>query len=141
MLTGPKIVAGGEPLSVCQIQLTLMQVQRKRELHCTYAHPVCTGLWTRGFQPQTSWAGAAAGGAGAGHQLQRLHSIAQPQLGAAMPAQALFDPEEDGGAEQEDVLLFFGIIDFLQVQARICNVFPGPLCPLMPELGWDFYDC
>ena len=59
-----------------------------------------------------------------GHQLQRLHSIAQPQLGAAMPAQALFDPDEDGGAEQEDVLLFFGIIDFLQVQPRCWNHLP-----------------
>ena len=50
-----------------------------------------------------------------GHQLQRLHSIAQPQLGAAMPAQALFEPEEGAELEREDVLLFFGIIDFLQV--------------------------
>ena len=55
-----------------------------------------------------------------GHQLQRLHSIAQPQLGAAMPAQALFED-----APEEDVLLFFGIIDFLQVLLKETRIGPN----------------
>ena len=40
----------GQPLSVCQSQQTLMQVQVKRGLQCTHAHPVCTGLRTQGDQ-------------------------------------------------------------------------------------------
>lgn len=44
--------------------------------------------------------------------LQRLHSVVRPQLGSSLPAIAL--PMKPG-SEPEHVLLFFGIIDFLQV--------------------------
>ena len=42
----------------------------------------------------------------------------RPQLGAALPANALYEEP----AHQEEVLLYFGIIDFLQVGETCCHM-------------------
>ena len=46
--------------------------------------------------------------------LQRLHSVVRPQLGSSLQAIAI--PLKQGAGEPESVLLYFGIIDFLQVR-------------------------
>lgn len=73
-------------------------------------------------------------GAGSGLRSQgrmmSLHSELRAQLGVAVPAMAL---PEDTSEDAEPVLLFFGIVDFLQVAAPFlqapcvscCNVFTG----------------
>lgn len=52
--------------------------------------------------------------------LQRLHSIIRPLLGSSLPALAVpLNPLPGNKTEPENVLLYFGIIDFLQVSHLI----------------------
>ena len=84
-------------------------------------------------------------------RMQSLHSPLRPQLGVAVPAKVLPrvpSPAKGGPDEDpEPVLLFFGIVDFLQVlrMASSCSllgrltteriVIYGSACPSCPGLG------
>lgn len=60
---------------------------------------------------------AGASGLRAGRMLS-LHSPLRPQLGVAVPAKVLPrvpSPDQKPEEDLEPVLLFFGIVDFLQV--------------------------
>lgn len=55
-------------------------------------------------------------------RMMSLHSALRAQLGVAVPAMAL---PEDAAEDPEPVLLFFGIVDFLQVKNRSCSELLG----------------
>ncbi len=60
------------------------------------------------------WMIAGSSGLRAQGRMMSLHSALRAQLGVAVPAMAL---PEDTAVDAEPVLLFFGIVDFLQVPA------------------------
>ena len=57
-------------------------------------------------------------------RMMSLHSALRAQLGVAVPAMSI---AKETNVDPEPCLLFFGIVDFLQVCIS-CNLLLGPHC-------------